>query len=112
MTKVKAQSKYNRSSALKIRRIINLVRRRNAEQAVQLLHFMPHKAARIVEKVIQSALANAKNNHKMHPEKMVISEIFADTASMMKRITPRARGRAFPIKKRMSHVTVYLEEAK
>ena len=112
MIKVKAQTKYNRSSALKIRRIINLIRRKPARKAADLLKFMPQKGARIVLKLINSALANAKNNYKLNPDKMIIAEIFADGASIMRRMRPRARGRSFPIKKRLSHVTVYLEEAK
>ena len=112
MTQVKASSKWNRTSALKLRRILNLIRRKPAGVALTLLKFMPHKAARIIEKVIKSAVANAKHNYKMNPDKLIIAQLFADGATIMRRIRPRARGRAFPIKKRSAHVTVYLEEAK
>ncbi len=76
------------------------------------LKFMPQKAARIAYKVIKSAAANAKNNYKLHEDKLVIDEIFADSAGMLKRLTPRARGRGFPIKKRISHLTVFVKEGK
>jgi large subunit ribosomal protein L22 len=112
MTRVKAQVKWVRSGAQKIRRILKLIRRRPAREALQHLQFMPQKGARIAEKLIKSAVANAKHNHKMKEEKLIISEIFADSAAITKRFQPRARGRAFPIKKRTSHLTVYLEEAK
>ncbi len=75
------------------------------------LNFMPHKAARIIYKVVKAAAANAKNNYKLDEDKLVIDEIFADTAGMLKRMRPRAKGRGFPIKKRISHLTVYVAEA-
>ena len=106
MIKVKAMAKYVRSGPLKIRRIINLLRGKNAEHALAQLKFMPNKGAWLIAKVLKSAIANAKNNYKMKPEELVITEVAADSASIMKRIRPRARGRAFSIKKRISHITV------
>jgi len=106
MTKVKAKCKWIRSSALKIRRIVNLVRGLSVETALAKLRFTPHKAARIIEKTIKSAAANAKHNYKMDTRNLYILEICADSAGMLKRIRPRARGRAFPIKKRLSHLMV------
>ena len=112
MTKVIAKVKWAKSSPLKIRRIVNVVRKLSPVEAVNRLKFMPHRSARIVEKLILSALANAKNNFKLDKNSLKIKEIFVDTGAIMRRIQPRARGRAFPIKKRSSHVTVILEEAK
>ena len=106
MIKVKAKAKYLRSSALKIRRITKLIRGLPAEQTLARLNFMPQKSARLVAKVLKSAIANAKNNYKMKPNALIISEAYADAASIIKRIRPRARGRAFSIKKRISHITV------
>jgi large subunit ribosomal protein L22 len=63
-----------------------------------------------VEKVLKSAVANAKNNYKLNEAKLVVSECYANKGIVMKRWQPRARGRAFPIKKRSAHVTVCLEE--
>ncbi len=106
MIKVKAKAKYLRSSALKIRRITKLICGKPAQAALAQLAFMPQKSALMVARVLKAAIANAKNNYKMKPEELIISEAYADSASMLKRIKPRARGRAFPIKKRISHITV------
>lgn len=106
MIKIKAKAKWLRSSALKIRKITKLITGKPAEKALAQLRFMPQKAARLVAKVLRSAIANAKNNYKLKPENLIISEAYADAASILKRIKPRARGRAFPIKKRISHITV------
>ncbi|KAF0134280.1 MAG: large subunit ribosomal protein L22 [Candidatus Saganbacteria bacterium] len=106
MIKVKAQAKWVRTSALKVRRILKLIQGKKAEAVLDILKFMPQKAAAITYKVLKSAIANAKNNYKLSTKELIISEAYADTASMLKRIRPRARGRAFPIKKRISHITV------
>lgn len=110
--KVKAQVKYVRSSALKFRRILKLLRGKPVAKALEYLEFMPHKTAQIILKVIKSAAANATNNYKLAGDKLVIDEIFADSAGMLKRMRCRARGRGFPIKKRISHVTVFVKEGK
>ena len=106
MIKVKARTKYVRSSALKIRRIIKLIVGKPAEVALANLKFLPNKSAWLIAKVLKSAIANAKNNFKMKPAELVVSEAYAASATMLKRIRARARGRAFPIKKRISHITV------
>lgn len=106
--KIKAQVKYVRGSALKFRRILKLLRGKPVAQALAALKFMPHKSARTIYKVVKSAAANAVNNFKLAEKDLVITEIFADSAGMIKRMRPRARGRGFPIKKRISHVTVYV----
>lgn len=106
--RVKAQVKWVRSSALKFRRIIKLLRGKRVKEALAALDLMPHKTAKMAYKLIKSAAANAKNNYKLNEDKLVIDEIFADSAGMLKRFRPRARGRGFPIKKRLSHLTVYV----
>ena len=88
------------------------MRGKKVKAVLAYLKYMPHKAARIAYKVIKSAAANAKNNYKLHEDKLVIDEIFADSAGMLKRFRPRARGRGFPIKKRISHLTVFVKEEK
>ncbi|MBI5701856.1 50S ribosomal protein L22 [Candidatus Saganbacteria bacterium] len=112
--KVKAKVKYVRGSALKFRRIIKLLRGKPVAYVLAELKFMPHKSARTIYKVVKSAAANAVNNYKLNEKDLIVSEIFADSAGMIKRMRPRARGRGFPIKKRISHVTVYVatKEAK
>jgi len=108
MKEVKAKVKWVKSAPRKIMRIVDLVRGKKASEAITFLKFMPHKAARILEKVIKSAVANAKNNHKMNEAGLLIKEAYVNKGIVMKRFQPRAKGRAFPIKKRTSHVTVCL----
>ena len=110
MTIVKARVKYTKSSARKLSRVLDLLRGKTAREGMVLLKFLPQKGARIIEKVLKSAIANAKNNFKLAEEKLVISECYANRGFVMKRFQPRARGRAFPIKKPTAHVTVCLED--
>src|SRR3989339_1277449 len=104
----KAQFKWIRVSPLKFRRIMKLLRGKNITEALAALKFMPHKSAKIIYKLIESAAANAVNNYKMQKDNLIIEKLVADGAGMLKRFRPRARGRAFPIKKRLSHITVYV----
>lgn len=104
--KVKATAKGVRMSPFKIRRVMNLLRGMNGLEALEHLRFMPHKAARIIEKVLHSALSNAENNHMFDVEDLYIVEAYVDGGSMLRRIRPRAQGRAYLIRKRTSHVTV------
>ncbi len=108
MTKVKAQVKWVKISPRKLGRVLELVRGKLAAEALQVLRFMPQKGARILEKVIKSAMANAKNNYKLAEEKLVVSEAYVNKGIIMRRWQPRARGRAFPILKRTSHLTVWV----
>lgn len=108
MTKAKAQAKWVRISPRKLGRVVEVVRGEFALRALEMLKFMPQKGARILEKVVKSAIANAKNNYKMDEDKLVITEAFVNKGITMKRWQARARGRAFPIFKRSSHVTVWL----
>ena len=108
MTKVKAQAKWIRISPRKLGRVVELVRGKLAVEALQFLKFMPQKGARILEKVIKAAMANAKNNYKLDEGNLVISEAYANKGITMRRWQPRARGRINPINKRSSHVTVWV----
>lgn len=108
MTKVKAQAKWIRIGPRKLARVLEIVRGKPALEALTLLKFMPQKGARIIEKTIMSAVANAKNNYKMDETQLMITEAFANKAIVMKRMQPRARGRGFPINKRTSHLTVFV----
>lgn len=104
--KVKATAKGVRISPFKLRRVVNLVRGMNGLEALDHLRYMPHKAARIIEKVLHSALSNAENNNMLDVEDLVIVEAFVDGGSMLRRIRPRAQGRAYLIRKRSSHITI------
>lgn len=108
MNQAKARVKWVKSAPRKIQRLADLVRGKDAAEALVLLKFMPQKAARILEKVIKSAVANARNNFKMNEVGLRIREAYVNKGIVMKRFQPRAKGRAFPIKKRTSHVTISL----
>jgi len=106
---VKSQAKWIRIGPRKLDRVVKLIRGMSPVKAIEMLRFMPQKGARILEKVIKSALANAKNNHKLNEDDLVISQAYANKAVTMKRWQPRARGRMFSIYKRNSHLTVLLK---
>jgi len=93
---------------MKARRVIDLIRGMNATDAQAVLKFAPQAASEPIGKVLDSAIANATNNHAMDPRTLVISQAYVDEGPTMKRIRPRAQGRASQILKRTSHITVVL----
>lgn len=109
MSEIKAKSKWIKIAPRKLDRVVKTVRGMMALKAIDTLKFMPQKGARILEKVIKSAIANAKNNFKMDEVSLKISQAFVTKAITMKRWQPRARGRIFPIQKRTSHLTVLIK---
>lgn len=106
-----AKLSYVRISPRKVKIVIDQVRSKPVPEALAILEYTPKAAAPIVGKLIKSAVANAENNHNMSADKLYISEIYADQGPTLKRVMPRARGRAFRIRKRTSHITVKLREA-
>ena len=111
----KAQAKWVRMSPRKVRRVINEIRGKKAADAVVMLRFMPFAAAREVEKVVKSAMFNLIHSEKNsisveEANDLTIVEAYADQGPTLKRIQPRARGRAFPILKKSSHITVVLSD--
>lgn len=98
-------------SPRKVRLVLDLIRGKHHDDAVALLRGVPNRAARVVEKLVRSAAANAENNLGISRDSIKIVGAFADGGPMMKRIQPRAQGRAYRILKRSSHVTVIVEEA-
>ena len=106
----KAILKYARMTPRKARRVIDLVRGKRAGQALVSLSFMPYRAAGTVGKLLKAAMSNAEQKKAVDPENMRISRAFVDAGPVMKRLFPRAMGRANIIKKRMSHITLYLSE--
>ncbi len=100
-----------RISSRKVKIVIDLIRGKNVKEALSILKYTNKAAAPIVEKLVKSAAANATNNHDMDETKLYISEIYANQGPTMKRIMPRAQGRANRIRKRTSHITVVLKEA-
>ena len=107
---VKAIAKDTGISAQKIRPLMDMVRGRKVDEALNLLKFAPSPLARVVAKVVKSAAANAENNFQMTPSDLRIVIILANEARSMKRFRPRARGRASRIIKRSSHITVIVAE--
>lgn len=106
----KALARQIRISPQKARLIADLVRGKDVASAINTLRFMPKKGARILRKVIESALANASQNEAIDVDTLYVKTIFIDGGPMLKRIMPRAQGRANRILKRSSHITVVLDE--
>ena len=106
----KAVAKYVRMSPTKLAPITDLVRGKDLQEALTILKFTPGKASELVEKVVQSAEANAENNHDMDPSKLYVAEIYANKGPTMKRWRAGAQGRAGMILKRSSHIGVTLKE--
>lgn len=106
----KAVAKYVRMSPIKLQPVCDLVRGKNVNDALAILRFTPGKGSAIVEKVVASAKANAENNFDMDPEKLYVSEIYANQGPTMKRWRAGSQGRASIILKRSSHVGVTLKE--
>lgn len=108
--KVRAQAKYVRMSPSKVRLVLDHVRGLPVNEAQVLLDFTERRAAEPVSKVLKSAVANASNNYGFDAEELVVAEAFADEGPTLKRFRPRARGRATPIHKRTSHITIVVSD--
>ena len=106
----KAVAKYLRMSPTKLAPVADLVRGKSIDDALTILKFTPGKSAELVEKVVQSAAANAENNHDMDVSKLYVAEIYANKGPTMKRWRAGAQGRAGMILKRSSHIGVTLKE--
>ena len=105
--------RFVRSSPRKARLVANLIREKNIGNALNILHFTNKLAARIIEKLLKSAIANAQENHKVDDvDSLVISNITVNEGPTWKRHMPRARGIATSILKRTSHITIVLKEPK
>ena len=104
-----AVHKFVRISARKVRPLATLVRGKRADEALEILRFQPHRGARLLEKVIKSALGNAEDRRAPGIRFLIVKDVRIDGGPMFKRIRPRARGMAHVIKKRMSHIRVELE---
>ena len=110
----KAIHKYARISARKVRPLADLVRGKFADEALDLLKYQPHRGARMLEKVLRSAVGNAQDpdqnkGQTVNPARLVVIDARVDGGPMFKRIRPRARGMAFGILRRTAHITIELE---
>jgi large subunit ribosomal protein L22 len=107
----RAVGKYIRISPQKVRLVADVVRGMSADQAITTLKFMPKKGAGILRQVIESAVANATQDDQIDVDNLFIKKVTVDGGPSLKRIRPRAMGRATRIIKRTSHITVVLDEA-
>jgi large subunit ribosomal protein L22 len=107
--RVSATAKYIRRSTRKTRLVTQAIVGKKGDDAAAILRFMPQGAAKDVAKVLKSATANAENNHDLSADDLVVVAAIADEGPTIKRFRPRAQGRAFPIHKPMTHVTIVVE---
>ena len=109
-TRPSAKLSYARVSVQKACFVLDAIRGKDVQTALGILAYNPRYASSLIEKLLKSAIANAENNNGMNVENLYIEECFANKGPTMKRIKPRAQGRAYRIEKRMSHITVILNE--
>lgn len=107
---VQAVAKYIRMSPHKIRRVLDQIRGRSYQEALMILEFLPYDASGPIWQVVHSAAANAKHNYGLDKKKLIIDKVFADEGPKLKRIRPRAQGRAYKILKPTCHITVIMKE--
>ncbi len=108
----KAVLKYARISSRKVKIVADLIRGKQVDEALAIIKFTPKASSEVLEKLLKSAIANAENNHGMNRGNLIVSEIYANQGPTLKRIRPAAKGSAVRIRKRTSHVTIKLTEAK
>lgn len=106
----KAVVRFSRIAPRKARQVIDMIRGKRVSDAQTILKFTPRFAAEVIGKVLNSAVANAENNHNMNRDSLYISEAYVDQGPTMKRYMPRAQGRASAIHKRTSHITIVVAE--
>ena len=109
-TRPSAKLSYARVSVQKACFVLDAIRGKDVASALALLEYNPRYASSIIKKLLQSAIANAENNNGMNTENLYIAECYANKGPTMKRVRPRAQGRAYRIEKRMSHITIVLDE--
>ena len=107
-----AKLSYARVSVTKACFVLDAIRGKDVETALGILTYNPRYASSLVKKLLESAIANAENNNGMKRENLYVAECYANKGPTMKRIQPRAQGRAYRIEKRMSHITVVVDERK
>ena len=111
-TRPSAKLSYARVSVTKACFVLDAISGKDVTQALAILEYNPRYASSLVKKLLKSAIANAENNNGMKAENLFVAECYANKGPIMKRVRPRAQGRAYRIEKRMSHITVVLDEKK
>ena len=106
----KASLRHARISPRKVQIVLDLIRNKPADQAMAILRHTPKAACEDLQKLLKSAMANAENNHNMDVSRLYVAECFVCPGPILKRIRPRAQGRAYRVLKRTSHVTLVLKE--
>jgi len=106
----KAKHRYADMSPRKVRLFADLIRGRHADEALELLRFVPNRSARLIESVLKSAIGNAEDRGARYIDDLVVAESRVDGGPIMKRIMPRARGTAYPIKRRICHIHITLSD--
>ncbi|MCC8138511.1 MAG: 50S ribosomal protein L22 [Clostridiales bacterium] len=109
-TRPSAKVSYARVSVRKACYVLDAIRGKDVQSALALLTYNPRYASEVILKLLKSAVANAENNNGLKAENLYIEECYANKGPTMKRIRPRAQGRAYRIEKRMSHITIVLNE--
>lgn len=109
-TRPSAKLSYARVSVQKACFVLDAIRGKDVKTALGILAYNPRYASKLIEKLLKSAIANAENNNGMNPDNLYVAACYANKGPTMKRIRPRAQGRAYRIEKRMSHITVILDE--
>ena len=111
-TRPSAKLSYARVSVQKACFVLDAIRGKDLQTALAILEYNPRYASSLVKKLLESAIANAENNNGMNVENLYVAACYADKGPTMKRVRPRAQGRAYRIEKRVSHITVILDEKK
>lgn len=106
----KAVARHIRIAPRKVRQVVDLIRGKNVEEAQAILQFVPNAAATPLAKLLRSAVANAENNYNLDSNALMVASAYVDEGPTLKRIKPRAQGRADRIDKRTSHITIVLKE--
>ena len=109
-TRPSATLSYARLSVQKACFVLDAIRGKDLQTALGIVTYNPRYASSLIKKLLESAAANAENNNGMDPAKLYVEECYANQGPTMKRVRPRAQGRAYRIEKRMSHITVVLNE--
>ena len=109
-TRPSAKLSYARMSVQKACFVLDAIRGKDVDTALAIVMYNPRYASSVIEKLLKSAIANAENNNGMNRADLVVAECYANKGPTMKRIRPRAQGRAYRIEKRMSHITIVLDE--
>ena len=109
-TRPSAKLSYARIPVQKACFVLDAIRGKDVQSALALLSYNPRYASGVIKKLLESAIANAENNNGMNVENLYIAECYANQGPTMKRVKPRAQGRAYRILKRMSHITIVLDE--